>query len=453
MTTIYQYRVWCTDLPAHYEFTWGTTEPLVCPSNGGPIDTNLTTIVSEVPYNLINTGASYDAFGRLRVSELTTILDLKQTSGPLELLIDQIQSGTAVSTYNINEASTTLTTSANNDYAISQTFQRGQYQSGKSALVEMSFTDFHQQTNVTKRIGYFNSSTSAPYTAGLDGIFLESNDTGIYFKIYRNGVEIDSAERADWIDPADGTKACPDLDFSKAQIVVFDFQWLGVGRVAFNFVVGEQTYLVHVFPHSNIIDMVYMSYSNHSLRWELRQSGAGSGNFTYICSAFHTEGATNTVGKQFSDGTKQLVIDANTPGTYYAVVGLRLESVNTGVLVNIKRFSLVSVSNDAYLWELRLNPTVAGTFNYSSTTNSNVQRAIGDTSSNPSNSTVTGGTVVDSGYVNRGSGNSFESSFSNGIRLGTSINGTQDTFVLCVTPISGFTNMDIAGSLTWIESE
>ena len=452
MSTVKQYRVFCTT-GGIYEFAWGTTAPTVCPSDGGPIDTSLTTVVSEISNDVVNTGAQYDAFGRLRVSELNTILDLKQTGGQLPLLIDQVQSGTASSTYNTNESSTTLATSAASDYAISQSFQRGQYQSGKSALVELTFSGMQSETNIIKRVGYFNSSTTAPYTANLDGIFLQSDDTGIYLKVYRNGTEIDSAEQANWLDPCDGTSNCPAVDWSKAQIFSFDFQWLGVGRVAFYLTIGEMSYLIHVFPHSNILDKVYMAQSNHSVRWEIRQTGAGSGSMNYICSAFHTEGATNVTGKQFSQGTGVNTVNANISGTFYAIAGIRLANINAAPRVDVISTTLIPTTTDALVWQLRLNPTVAGTFTYNTVTNSLVQAAVGDTASNPSSNTVTGGTILESGYVNRGSSEASASEFFNGIRIGASINGTLDTLVLCVSPVSGYSNLDVAGSINWFESE
>jgi len=452
MSTVNLYRVWCLTGTPRHEYVWATSEPTVSPKDGGAIDTSLTTIISNIPPNLVDTGASYDAFGRLRVSQLTTILDLKQTTGQLPMLIDQKQGGSGDSTFNSDESSTTLSTSASGDYAISQTFQRGQYQSGKSALIEMTFAGFQSETNIIKRVGYFNSSTSQPYSAGLDGIFMESNSSGIYFKVYRNGVEVDSIERANWIDPCDGSAACPNIDFSQAQILSFDFQWLGVGRVAFYFNIGNETFLAHILPHSNLTDKVYMQYSNHSLRWEIRQTGAGSGSFKYICAAFHTEGSTNVVGKQFSNGLGYRHLDANTPGVNYAIAGIRLANSDHGLRIDILRISLISLTSDAFLWEIRQNPTVADNFNYSALENSNVEIALGDTSNNSSRTRVTGGTVVDSGYVNRGNSNSFSSEFSNGIRLGAAIDGTRDTFVLCVSPVEGYSNMNITGSMTWLES-
>lgn len=49
--TVNQYRVWCTNPPAHYEYAWGTSPPTVAPSDGSPINTALTTIIDVISNN------------------------------------------------------------------------------------------------------------------------------------------------------------------------------------------------------------------------------------------------------------------------------------------------------------------------------------------------------------------------------------------------------------------
>lgn len=51
--SVYKYRIYCvTD--STFEFTWAETEPTVCPTNTGhTIDTNQTTIVDELPKNVV----------------------------------------------------------------------------------------------------------------------------------------------------------------------------------------------------------------------------------------------------------------------------------------------------------------------------------------------------------------------------------------------------------------
>jgi len=79
---------------------------------------NNTTVIGFSPLN-----GQTDSFGRLRTSQLTSLIDIKQTYGQMPLIVDQVQNGNGSSTYNTNEASTTLGVLDSGDYAISQTKQ------------------------------------------------------------------------------------------------------------------------------------------------------------------------------------------------------------------------------------------------------------------------------------------------------------------------------------------
>jgi len=114
-----------------------------------------------------------------------------------------------------------------------------------------------------------------------------------------------------------------------------------------------------------------------------------------------------------------------------------------GGIVNLINVSLLSSStNDKAHWELRFNPTVAGTFTYSDQTNSVIQAATGSSSN-----TVAGGTDIDGGYFS--TNQAAITSVPNALRLGSAIDGTLDTIVLCVTPITN--NITVEASITWRE--
>jgi hypothetical protein len=167
-----------------------------------------------------------------------------------------------------------------------------------------------------------------------------------------------------------------------------------------------------------------------------------------ICSTIGTEGAKNIIGKDQSVSTAAASANANVVGTYYALCGIRLKSGQPNCHVDgISVSTLAVTSNTPFLWELRINPTVAGVFTFADKTNSACQVAIGDVAANPSTNTVTAGHVVHSGYVDRGGSEAVQAN--DAIHLGIGIDGTQDTLVLCVSPL--VLNADIAGCINWQE--
>lgn len=386
-----------------------------------------------------------DAFGRLRVSQVTNQYDAKQLYDKLPLFVDEVLNGGATATHSTTEARTQLATSSTGDYAILQTKQRFNYQSGTSQLIFMTFNGFDTETNITKRIGYFSSSTIAPHTADFDGIFLQDDGTNLSLNIYKTGSASLSVNRSSWDDPLDGTGASGiNHDFANNTILAIDFEWLGIGRVRFYLVTGGGFVQFHQKDFTNLSVGVFMSSPNQPLRWEIRQTGAGSGTMNLICSSVNSEGSLNKLGKLFSDNLGTAFINANSTSNKYALLGIRLNSSSFDALVDLLTISLLAATNDNVLWEVWLNPTVAGTFTYNSITNSSVQIAKGDSAGT---NTVTGGTLLDSGYMLASS--TAILNIDNAIRLGASIAGTQDTIVLTANPLS--TNLDIYASLTWRE--
>lgn len=393
-----------------------------------------------------------DAFGRARVSQLTSQLDLKQLHDNLPFFYDTELIGTATSTYTEEEAESALETAASSDAVIMQSKQRSNYQSGKSHLIFQTFNSFHAQTNVTKRVGYFTHINSAsPYDTSKDGLFLESDDTTVSVNIWQTGVETETTAQADWnIDTLDGNgESGINIDWEKNVILCIDFEWLGLGRVRWCLVVNGAIIPFHESIHTNQTAAgVYMSSPNQPLRAEVRQSGAGAGRLNYICATVASEGSINDLGVIRSYNLGTTTIDANSISDKYALLGIRLQSGKADTLIDLIDLSVLGTTNDRYLVEIWLNPTVAGTFTYASETDSSVQIAEGDsTSGGASDTTVTGGTLLYSQYISNQTATPI--SLNNAIRLGMDIDFTVDEMVLTAQPFT--TNLDVTGSLTWRE--
>ena len=387
--------------------------------------------------------AYFDAFSRLRVSELTTLIDLKYLHDDQPLFVDEVNSGGS-SVYSSTTSSVTIGTNSTSDYVVRQTKQRFNYQNGKSQLILTTFSGFQNQTNVNKRIGYFSSNTTAPYNSTLDGLFLQSDGSNISTNIYRSGTLVESVNQSSFNrDRLDGTGSSGiTADWSKDQILVIDFQYLGVGRVRWGLDIDGVIVYFHETLNANNIEDVYMTSPNQPLRWEIRQSGVGSGTFKAICSTVASEGSINQVGRILSYNVGNNRLNANLAGTTYAALGIRLKSIQKDTNINIVDFSTLSTTNDDYLLELRFNPSVTNTFTYAGVNNSSIEIAEGSSSN-----VASGGTMVYSTYGRRNS--DLKTQINNAIRLGSNLDGTLDEFVICITPISN--GLDLYTSLNWNE--
>lgn len=396
--------------------------------------------------------AAIDAFGRLRVSNPTTLFDSKQVfkdpdlannveNFPL-LYDNQEVSGSGTSTlFNINTASTRLSVSNNTaGKRVRQTKMRFNYQPGKSVLIMMTFNFSFQQAGVTLRKGVFDDN---------NGFFLEDDGNNYNFvrRSYVTGSAIDeSISRDNWnVDKLDGTgDSGITLDFTKTQILLVDYEWLGVGRLRFGFVINGIIYYAHSFNNANNLETVYISTPNLPLRTEVINNGTGGiGYVNDICATVISEGGANDLGILRYASTNGNHVDANVADTIYAVLGIRLKSAYIGMNVKLVDMSIISETNDDFEWLIYLNPTIAGTFTYLNESHSAIQSASGSTSN-----IVTGGYKIAGGYASLDT-QSASKNLENSILLGSLIDGTPDELVLCVRPLAAAA--DIQGSLTWRE--
>lgn len=404
---------------------------------------------------------SIDSFGRWRISDPFTLFDSKQIYDDPDLANNvensplfydnQETTGTGTSTaYNSNTASTTLSVSnVTAGTRVRQTRASFNYEPGKSFMIFKSFVFGTQSSGITKRIGFFHSQ---------NGLFLEDSGTDYRFirRTYTSGAAVDNAiSRSNWnIDTMDGSGPSGiNLDFTKTQILFIDFEWLGVGRVRFGFVVDGIIYYAHEELNTNNLSLVYMSNPNLPLRVEIQNDGTGpEASIVDICSSIISEGGTNSLGTVRYASTGGTHVDLTTENTIYAILGIQLRSSYLSATVQILDTSLqIQTASHQIEWILKYNPTVADTFTYNGLSQSAVQYATGATAN-----TVTGGYDIAGGFLESGgnqtgAAGSLAAGINSALRLGAQIDGTPDSIVLCARPIAGSTSVDVEGSLTWRE--
>jgi hypothetical protein len=379
-----------------------------------------------------------DAFGRLRVSEITSLIQIKHIYDKLPKQIDEVTGGTATSVFNQTNANVTMSVSSNSDYVIRQTLERGIYQPGKGQLFEASFSNFQLETNVIKKVGYFTSSTTAPYNTSYDGFFLESNGQTniISFQIWKSGTLTYSAATTSW----NNTKFNPNnISWDKTNLAFIDFQWLGVGRVRFGLNLSGVTYIFSDFSGTNNLTNVYMSSPNKPIRYEIRSVG-GSGSFNQICSQVSMEGAINALNDtSFIVQTNSTTFD--NVGTKYPFIGFKMNTNASDVTPYVDNVSILNTSNDNYLLTIEINPIISSAMTYTAI-DSYVDASFGSnlqTVTTPG--TILGGFIGEAGTQAL---TNFNLRFSE-IKPGKKINGDVDRVWLCITPLGA--NANFIGSV------
>ena len=391
------------------------------------------------PRVTLDSGPQLDAFNRLRTSSPTNVFNSKLLFDKRPFIWDEVLVNGATSVHSSVNAAVTMSVSSAGDIAVRQTFQRFNYQPGKSQLVLLTGV-MSTESGVTKEIGYAKVSTCSPY-AIQNGIVFGNNGTSAYVAIYKNGVQTEIALQDDWnIDPMDGTGPSEiTIDWTKAQIFLCDFQWLGIGSVRMGLEINGNPYYVHTFHHSNIVSSVYMSTPNLPLVYKISSSG-GSGSLDHICSAVSSEGGvaesgvTRGIDRGGSSSAPRLENLVNDRLT--AAFGIRLKSSYEGAAVQILKVIAQNVSGGNFLWQIHYNPTIrnfsAGTTSdtlYSPTWTSLNDSAVEYVNDSNANKYLVRnndeGRVIASGYVSNNL-DSINIGLENDRYLGFAIDGTPD---------------------------
>jgi hypothetical protein len=370
-----------------------------------------------------------DASARTRVSQLTTLFDGKTLRAEDPLLWDT--QGTGTRTFedgSINDLAVTA-----GQYLVRQSKQYLPYFSGKSQFVEITFDTFGTQEGVTKRVGYFSSSATAPFDDNFDGWYLESSDT-IYLVVVNDGTEVLRKPINEWL----GYSQLSTYDWDNFTVVLVDFLWLG-GATLRLFVknpAGGFT-LAHQFDYAGTQPGVFMRSPNLPVRYEIR-STTGAGSFRAICSQVATEGALSTQSKSLALWHDTL-LSANSVGTIYAVKGVKKRAAFRDIPVEINQFGgSMTATTDAGIWMLLLNPTLSAPLTYAP--NDPVDEATA------TNQTVTAtGRTLGTIHVNQaGVSIPFEDNALSW--MGSTITDVMDEYVLAYLPLTQ--NQTVNGAIS-----
>ena len=335
-----------------------------------------------------------DAFGRLRVSQPTTLFDSQQRFGLDRAFVSNTATSGSV-TFIPTQSSCNLTVvNSTGSFAARESRYVFKYQPGKSQLALLTGVMAPASSgNLRQRIGYFGTD---------NGYYLELSDK-IYF-VERSNVtgtvtSTGTANTAWNGDRLDGTGASGyTLDLTKAQILFFDLEWLGVGAVRCGFVLNGQYIVAHTFKHANIVNTAYMTTACLPVRYEIQSlstGGAATANLTQICSTVVSEGGYNEPLAVFSN----LAPLTSTLNTWVPVVSIKLDSTRLDAIAALKQVdvALTSAGTGTIQWALWTSSNVTGVAFTTPPQNGSVQIAQGGTMNVSSSWQIAAGIVTLSG--------------------------------------------------------
>jgi hypothetical protein len=424
--------------------TQGTT-PWTVSGNVG-ISGNANVVLADDANVVISgfSGATADAFGRLRVSEPFTLFDTNARYYDHGQFSNAI-SGTGNVVYIENQSSFQLNVgSTNGDSVIRETMKVFPYQPGKSQLTLLTFCMNTPKTNLRQRVGLFGAN---------DGVFFENDGTFNYMVIRSGSTGVEERVRQDaWngdrLNGAGGANNLSGITLfpNRTQIYYADVEWLGVGNVRVGFIINGVYILCHTFQHANQSGntRVYMTTATLPIRYEITNTGstASVSQMTQICSTVISEGGYNNFGTTQTAGTGTTQKRLTNANTYYPIVSIRLAPTRLDAIVFPRQIDVLSPSVNYYRWTLLENATLTGATWAGTSPTGTVQYDLAATA-------VSGGTEIQTGYASARELTQLSATDFFQFQLGRTLAGVSDTVTLALAATAN--NADVLAELGWQE--
>jgi len=282
-----------------------------------------------------------DSFSRLRVSEPRVAFEYTfgaQTPTLASTIWESTAYGAGTEALTTNLYGVTLsTTVATATGRWLQSYNHVRYAPGISTIFRGTFNLITPAAaNLRQRIGMFTDQGTFPSTAG-DGLFFE-NDSGVFSVVRRYmtqgaaGTE-ERVNRSNWnMDKLDGTGTSGvTLDFTKAQHLVIEFQWLGVGTIRFGFETSVGLVWAHKMVSVNAVAESWSRTGSLPVRAECYNYGASTiNNMTLINTCIIQEGDVADIRgwKYFGATSGTTAKVGGTAAGLFPVLGIKAATTN-----------------------------------------------------------------------------------------------------------------------------
>jgi hypothetical protein len=394
-----------------------------------------------------------DAFSRLRVSNPYTLMEFNSILDPNPLYINTVIDISGSVSHSSDSYVRMIVPAVVGARVVRQTHEYVLYQPGKSKLVMMTgvlYVD-PSATAITARIGSFDEEM---------GVFIQKDASGMSVILRKGSSDVNKVLQSAW-----NVNTLPGVNFSNAQIFLFDFEWLGVGVVRCGLVINGEIVYYHVFNRDNTLQEPYIPMAKLPMRYEITSNG-GANEMRMMCGTVISEGGVTLLGKEFTRGlfkfSDRITISSESASTnpYVPIMALRLRSTSryNRATIKIKAVDLFSIDANKFgSWQLLLNPTnIVGSWVDVDVSNGSVaQVAFNNTTRTALTITSNTGFPLYTDYYTTRVNSRIEITQDAVVAaypITTNISGTTDTVVLVANHIStGADNVAVLAFLRWVE--
>jgi hypothetical protein len=380
---------------------------------------------------------------RFKISPYQTVFFNTFQYGKETDVWDERVVGVGTATFNANASNVIMQVgSTTGSKVIRQTKNVMRYIPGRGATLAFAIRLDNPQVGIRRRFGLFDDN---------NGVFFEDNG-GTYSYVIRSSVTGITTETRVYRDDWNGEKFDGNgwtgvtADPTKQQMISINYEWYGAGIIQFAWLMKNETIASHTFDNANTNPGVWCSTPFLPIRLEIENvTGVAGTHYLYQGSnSLIQEGEPEKLGTLLSISNPITGTTMASANTYYPIISIRLKSNNlTGVML-LRSLQAATDDNTNVYWQLLQNATLTGgTWVNHPDPNSFMQYNITQT-------TVSGGSDLLSGFVINGSGALVDLDDKAALQLGRSGIGTiSDTYTLvCASPN---TNKKALAVLNWIE--
>jgi hypothetical protein len=380
---------------------------------------------------------------RFKVSPFQTVFFNTFQYGKETDVWDESVTGTASAAWNQYSSNIVMQVgSTAGSKIVRQTKNVMRYIPGRSATLAFAIRLDTPVPGVRRRFGLFDENNGVYFedNGGVYSYVIRSNVTGIVqeTRVFRDDWNGEKFDGNGWT----GVTADPTLQ----QMISINYEWYGAGIVQFNWLIKNETVHSHTFDNSNTNTGVWCGTPFLPIRLEIENvTGAAGTHYLYQGSnSLIQEGEPEKLGTLLSISNPITGTTMASSDTYYPIISIRLKSNNlTGVML-LRSLQAATNDNTNVYWTLIQNATLAGgTWVNHPDPNSFMQYNITQT-------TVSGGTTLLSGFTVSGGSSLVDLDIKAALQIGRSSMGTvSDTYTLaCASPN---TNKKALAVLNWIE--
>jgi hypothetical protein len=307
--------------------------------------------------------------------------------------------GTGVTaSHDANTRMVAVTCNAGTGTSFFQSFAYTPYQPGMGQLIATTFVIGTGVAATTVDVGYFDANNGV--------IFRQNGTTNLQFILRTStsgsvsdaNIASQSAWNIDTMLNGTGPSGIT-LDITKAQILIIDLQFLGMGRVRCGFDINGIIYYCHEFRNANNLTVPYMQTASLPVGMLVSSTASAGAKTSYFkCAAVHSEGGDSTkFGYMFATPE---AVETAASGTRTHLLSFRpkttFNSITNRMYIEVLDIQMIATGADPVFWELCVGATTAAS------TWADVNTAYSGleyTSVRGSFTNLTNGIVIASGYV------------------------------------------------------